>query len=675
MYQLVLDAQRAAEKAFQPGQTKLWKLHQAANDVIKASPLRDRQGNTLERYFVHGIGHSLGMEPHDVGDLTKSIPTGTVITIEPGIYLTDEQIGVRIEDDYLVTDTGLVKLSGHIPSDPDEIESQSFVGADARGVAEETKSELKVGAAAVPITPFGPNPDWDGTITESGVWGEPFTDTNHNGRWDPGEPFEDDPGNTALDSNSKGKYDGIYLAGFGHNRLATGKHDDLWARALVLEYGATKIAVVAIDLIGYYSKANYYGLAEIQKRVDPKLGISEILIASTHNHEGPDTIGVWGVHPLSDGKYPKYLRFVDRQIVKAIQRAAESTVPARLKLGRTDPQASPAIAGMQTRTGGRPPRWFDEELRVMQFVGTAGALRDKVIATLINWNTHPESMEDKNTMLTSDFPHALRQSVEEKFGGTAIYISGDLGAVEIIGDTNNKRGDRTIFDGKDFPLKADGNRPVFTFERTDAIGRDAAKAVFDALARGEWSAVNGIDVKKAELRAPMDNAGYLFLASKGVLNTMPRPRPGEAPQVQTWVYAITIGDAQITTTPGELFPEVFYGVEKYRRRDCPAADTQRPAEPSVRERMTKKYKFLFGLCPDEFGYIVPGYDFLRPSIDPSKPAIRRAEDPCKAAGVPNHYHETNSASSELAPRWACLAAALLDGKMPDAPACRGLEKR
>jgi hypothetical protein len=217
------------------------------------------------------------------------------------------------------------------------------------------KRGLKIGVAAVAITPFGPDRGWDGTITESGVWGEKFTDTNNNGRWNAGEPFEDDPGNDVLDPSSKGKYDGVFLAGFGNNRLATGKHDDLWARAIVLEYGTTRIAIVSIDVIGYYSKANYYGLGEIRKLVDPKLGISEILIASTHNHEAPDTIGAWGPNGLSDGKYPKYLRFIDRQIAKAINKAAASTVRAVMKLGRTDAQASPSIAGMQTRTHGRPP--------------------------------------------------------------------------------------------------------------------------------------------------------------------------------------------------------------------------------------------------------------------------------------------------------------------------------
>jgi len=528
------------------------------------------------------------------------------------------------------------------------------------------RPELRVGVASVAITPFGSNPDWDGGVTASGVWGEKFTDSNNNGRWDTGEPFEDDPGNTSIDQGSKGKYDGIYLAGFGKNRPATGKHDDLWARAIVIEYDKKRIAIVSIDLIGYYSKANYYGQGEIQKLIDPKLGIDDILITSTHNHEAPDTIGAWGTNTLSDGKYPRYLRFVDRQIARAVIKAAASTVSAVMKLGQTNPKKAGSIAGMQTRTHGRPPAFYDEELRVMQFFTNTHP--NKVIATLINWNTHPESMESRNTLISSDFPHSVREAVEEKYGGTAIYVSGDLGAVEIIGDSNTKPNDRSQFDGKDFPLKAN-NRPEYTFERTEAIGRDVAQAVSKALDSGEWSSSQGLEIKKAVLRAPMDNAGYLFLASKGVLDTMPPPREGEKPELETTVYVIRLGEAQIVTVPGELFPEVFYGVEKQKRNDCAEADTKRPLEPSVRDRMTKKYKFVLGLCPDEFGYIVPGYDFLAPQPDPAR-GLREAADPCKTKGVPDHYHETNSASSMLAPAWACLVSSLLEGKSPAAEACR-----
>ncbi|MGH9834041.1 MAG: neutral/alkaline non-lysosomal ceramidase N-terminal domain-containing protein [Blastocatellia bacterium] len=536
-----------------------------------------------------------------------------------------------------------------------------------------SKPELRVGAAAVAITPFGQHPDWDGQVTQTGVWGEKFNDKNGNGVWDGGEEFEDDDGNTAIDQSSKNKYDGIYLAGFGDKRLATGRHDDLWARTVVLEYGQTRIAIVAVDFIGYYSEGSYYGVNHIQKLVDPKLGIREILVASTHNHEGPDTIGAWGDGPLKDGKYPKYLRFVDKQIARSIAQAAGNLQSARLKLGVTDPVKSPSIAGMQTRTGGRPPKFFDEELRVMQFTGAA----NKTIATIINWNTHPESMEDKNTLLTSDFPHAIRETVEKRYGGAALFINGAIGAAEIIGDTNNKSNDRIRFDSKDYPLDARSNRPVFTFERTEAIGRDVAKAAIEALDRGEWSKSNQLEVKKADLKCEMDNQGYLFLAKLGVFDTIPVPADGpesKPPQFKTWIYAITLGDAQIVTTPGELFPEIFYGVAKHKRSDCPQADTGQPPEPSIRDAMTAKYRFMFGLCPDEFGYIVPRYDWRREPVDLQKMQIKRSVDPCKEKGVPNHYHETNSASSELAPASACVTVALLTGKIPNDAACKDLSK-
>ena len=531
-------------------------------------------------------------------------------------------------------------------------------------------SDLRVGAAAVVITPFGQNPEWDGTITASGVWGEPYTDLNHNGKWDPGEPFQDDPVNNSIDKSSAGKYDGIYLAGFGHNRPATGKYDDLWARAVVLQSGNEKIALVAVDLIGYYSKANYYGTGEVLKLIDPALGITDVLIASTHDHEGPDTIGPWGPNLLTDGKYPRYLRFIDHQIARAIAVAASSMAPARMKLARTDPELSPSIAGMQTRTAGRPPAFYDPEMRVMQFIGVEGAAKDKVISTVINWNTHPESLESANTLISSDFPGETRRQVEQRYGGTAVYFSGDIGAVEIIGDSNNNARERTSFDGHSFPLLPGGNRPAYTFDRTVAIGRDVAKAVFDALSHAEWSNVGAITVKKAPMTAKMDNVGYLYLASKGVLDTMQLPPDGQAPMVTTTVYLIGLGDAQIITAPGELFPEVFYGVEKYRRRDCAQADTGRPAEVAVRDLMTARYKFILGLCPDEFGYMVPGYDFLRPVVDASRGDISEAKDPCKAAGVPDHYHETNSASSQLAEVWSCTAAQLLTGQTPSAAVCR-----
>ncbi len=126
IYQLVLDTQSAAAAHFKPGMTN-GDLHIFAVQYLRQSPLRakdtDGREYTMDRFFIHGLGHALGMDVHDVADDLHQLQPGEVFTIEPGIYIQTEKLGVRIEDDYLVTPDGkLNKLSGKIPSTPDEIE-------------------------------------------------------------------------------------------------------------------------------------------------------------------------------------------------------------------------------------------------------------------------------------------------------------------------------------------------------------------------------------------------------------------------------------------------------------------------------------------------------------------------------------------------------------------------
>jgi len=126
VYQLVLDAQTAAADGYKPGMT-MNNLHGIAAGVMRNSPLRARDDDgkeyTLDHFFIHALSHYLGMDVHDVGNSGKPLQPGEVFTIEPGIYIQSEKLGVRIEDDYVVTpDHKLRKLSASIPSQPDEIE-------------------------------------------------------------------------------------------------------------------------------------------------------------------------------------------------------------------------------------------------------------------------------------------------------------------------------------------------------------------------------------------------------------------------------------------------------------------------------------------------------------------------------------------------------------------------
>jgi Xaa-Pro aminopeptidase len=126
IYQLVLDTQAAVAAHWKPGMTNL-DLHVFAVDYLRKSPLRakdvDGKEYGMDHFFIHGLGHALGMDVHDVADGVHNMQPGEVFTIEPGIYIQPEKLGVRIEDDYLVMpDNTVRKLSEKIPSAPDEIE-------------------------------------------------------------------------------------------------------------------------------------------------------------------------------------------------------------------------------------------------------------------------------------------------------------------------------------------------------------------------------------------------------------------------------------------------------------------------------------------------------------------------------------------------------------------------
>jgi Xaa-Pro aminopeptidase len=121
IYDLVFATQRAAFEAARPG-VLLRDLDQLARTYM-----RDHSGGlcgdkTCDAYFIHGLGHWLGMDVHDVGDYTTPLKAGMVFTLEPGIYLPDESLGVRIEDDVLMTATGPEWLSARAPRTTDEIE-------------------------------------------------------------------------------------------------------------------------------------------------------------------------------------------------------------------------------------------------------------------------------------------------------------------------------------------------------------------------------------------------------------------------------------------------------------------------------------------------------------------------------------------------------------------------
>jgi len=113
VYEIVLRAQQACMDMIRPG-VYYEDLHRKAEEIIRAAGYRD--------YFMHGLGHFVGLDVHDAGLYKRPLRAGMVITVEPGIYVAQQSLGVRIEDEVLVTRDGYRLLTGALPRDPDGIE-------------------------------------------------------------------------------------------------------------------------------------------------------------------------------------------------------------------------------------------------------------------------------------------------------------------------------------------------------------------------------------------------------------------------------------------------------------------------------------------------------------------------------------------------------------------------
>ena len=153
IYEIVLGAQNAALAALKPGMDFCNKsgksVQKIAYNYIDTHG-KDLHGKSLGPYFIHGLGHHIGLNVHDAGDHCVPFQPGMVITIEPGIYIPEENLGVRIEDDVLITESGHKLLSERLPRDPDEIEKIMAAAGAQRTKGERAEARDNNSSAETP---------------------------------------------------------------------------------------------------------------------------------------------------------------------------------------------------------------------------------------------------------------------------------------------------------------------------------------------------------------------------------------------------------------------------------------------------------------------------------------------------------------------------------------------
>src|SRR5205085_1708074 len=141
-------------------------------------------------------------------------------------------------------------------------------------------------------------------------------------------------------------------AGFGRDRKATGVLDPLKARAVVLKHGKKKLALASVDLVGFF----YPHVLKVREQLP---GFHYVLVTSTHNHEGPDTLGLWGPDFLTSGVDGDYLKVVVKQVVKAVRAADAAARPVTARLG--------SARAPELLHDGREPYIKHDELVALEF--------------------------------------------------------------------------------------------------------------------------------------------------------------------------------------------------------------------------------------------------------------------------------------------------------------------
>ncbi len=459
------------------------------------------------------------------------------------------------------------------------------------------EKQLQAGFAAVAITPDVPD-RWE--------------DKNGDAKYKPKD------GDTFTDGNGNGVFDPVWIAGFSNSKPANGIHDDTWARTMIIDDGTTRLAMVMIDAIGFM----HDDIVDVREMIPEEAGITYAIVASTHTHESADLLGMWGETPFKSGINKDYMKFVKNQIVKSIVEAAENLRPASLEISQDLTGAIPLVKDT------RKPEVFDSGLRMIKAIDKENG---NTLGSVVAWGNHPETLWSKNLLISSDFPHFVREGVEKGvfngdslvtpgIGGVCVYMNGAIGGLMC---THPSLAVKDPFTGE--------NIKEPSFEKAAAEGKHLSMLALDAMNQPDTVIDSAnISLMVRTILLPINNNLFKLATALGVLD---RGTTGLM-KMRSEVSVFKIGPLSFVTIPGEIYPEIVNGGVEVPEGNDFGIDAQEV--PPIRDMMEGEFKFILGLANDEIGYIIP-----KSQWDVKAPfAYGRDNSP---------YGEENSLGKETAP--------------------------
>ena len=344
--------------------------------------------------------------------------------------------------------------------------------------------------------------------------------------------------------------------GMGTPEMPTGTKGDLFARALVLEKGSERIAIISIDNLGWPA---YLGnrSRELIKGIAPE----NILIGVTHTHSAPDAYAF----PDEKGNTAadlEYLNWCVKQIADAVNEAVANLEQASLKTAVGEAKGKIAYNYYA-------PRLYDPRMGVIQAIATSGKNAGKPIATLINYATHPEILGTSRKLISPDLCGPLYDRIDSKGGGVAIFMNSAQGGM-VTADTR-------LEDGKE---ANDWDECI----RIGNLMADEALRIIEPAAVQENPE---LFCASKVIEFPIESEMLQYVLKNSPL-VPDEDKNGDFSKISTRINLLNIGAAQVITIPGEALPNIGFYIKRHMKTDQP---------------------FLFGLTNDAFGYIISKEDF------------------------------------------------------------------
>jgi putative sterol carrier protein len=335
-----------------------------------------------------------------------------------------------------------------------------------------------------------------------------------------------------------------YLAGYSANRRAEEVHDDVYASAVVIQAGDTKMAIVSCDLIGLLHPA----VQEIRRKVT-SVPAENIVIAATHTHSGPDSIGLWGQPEQGvSGVDKEWYAQMKQKVADAIEEAAKNLQPAVLRVASAE-----GVTGVSRNV--RVAEILDTSIAVLQL---RTANDNKTIATVVNYAVHPELMNIRS--LTSDIVHYMRQTIEGAEGGIALFLNGAQGGMVTVDSPGND------------------------WKECERVGNALGQAALNALKNATTLREAPLAIQRAEVTIPLENEKFKQAAQAGIFSEPVL----QTDAVTTEVMHVTLGPVEMVTIPGEALPNIGFQLKRH---------------------MKGNPKLVIGLANDELGYILTEADY------------------------------------------------------------------